>query len=74
MSAENVTPPLTVTEYMALHNVSRGVVRKWMEQGRLPYERRGGGQGRAGTILIMSAERPPRLAPGSLSPEQRRRA
>lgn len=73
MSAENVTPPLTINEYAALHGVARATVRKWMDQGRVPHERRGGGMGRAGTVLILTADRPERLAPGSLSPEQRLR-
>lgn len=71
MPAETASPPFTVTEYAGLHGVSRAVVRKWMEQGRIPHERRGGGLGRAGTVLILTADRPDRLAPGSLSPEQR---
>lgn len=66
-------PPFTILEFAGLHGVSRSVVRKWMNQGRLPHERRGGGTGRAGMVLILTAERPDRLAPGGLSPEQRRK-
>ena len=70
-TAAGLKPPITISEYMAFHRVSRARVRKWMDQGRLPYERRGGGEGRAGVVLILTVDRPDRLPPGSLSPEQR---
>lgn len=63
--------PLTIAEYMALHNMSRPVVRRLMAQGRLPFERRGGGVSRAGTVLILTDKRPDRAPPGGLSTEQR---
>lgn len=65
------TPMFTLTEYAAMHNVSRGTVRKWIKQARVPSMSRGGGATRAGAILILTADRPPRLPPGGLSPEQR---
>lgn len=71
MALESVTPPLTINEYAGLHGVARATVRKWLVQGRVPHERRGGGVGRAAVVLILTTERPDRAAPGSLSPEQR---
>lgn len=71
MATDSLTPPFTVTEYASLHGISRATVRKLCEQGRIPHERRGGGATRAAAVLILTAERPPRLPPGSLSPEQR---
>ncbi len=70
-TTQTASPPFTVSEYMALHGVARATVRRWMAHGRIPYERKGGGATRAGTVLILTAERPDRLPPGSLSPDQR---
>ncbi len=63
--------PLTVSEFADLHSVSRSAVRKWLNQARLPFERRGGGNTRAAAVLIWTANRPDMLAPGSLSEGQR---
>lgn len=62
----------TINEFAAMHRVSRSVVRKWIEQGRVKHERRGGGTARAAAVLIFQRDRPPREEPGALSPEQRK--
>jgi excisionase family DNA binding protein len=66
-----VKPPFTITEYASLHGISRTVVRKWIKQGRIPTERRGGGMARAGIVLILTAARPGRVTPGTLTEAQR---
>ena len=64
--------PLTINEAAVLWGVSRTTVRKWIAHGRVRYERRGGGEARAAAVLIFQRERPKRLAPGSLTPGQRK--
>lgn len=70
-TAESVQLPLTINEYASLHGVSRTTVRKWIARGQVKHERRGGGAARAAAVLIFQADRPDRLAPGSLTPDQR---
>lgn len=69
---EQVKLPLTINEAAELWGVSRTTVRKWIAHGRVRYERRGGGESRAAAILIFQRDRPKRLAPGSLSEQQRK--
>lgn len=64
-------PPFTINEFADLHGVARSVVRKWIARGQVPSKRIGGKTARAAAVLVLTAERPPRLAPGSLTPEQR---
>jgi excisionase family DNA binding protein len=71
-STGDVKPPLTINEYAALVGASRTTVRKWIAQGRLAHERRGGGAKRAAAVLILTTKRPARVAPGSLTPDQRK--
>ncbi len=68
----DVKLPLTINEYAALVGVKRTTVRKWIARGQVKFERRGGGEHRAAAVLIFQTTRPKRLAPGSLTPEQRK--
>lgn len=58
--------PLTVAEAAKLWGIDPSRVKQFVAEERVKYQRKGGGDTRAGAILIMQLERPERLPPGAL--------
>lgn len=58
------TLPLTVNQAAELWNCNPSRVKQFVDEGRVKFTRVGGGEHRAGAILIMQLERPERLPPG----------
>lgn len=58
--------PLTVQEAAELWEVDPSRVKQYVKEGRVKFEKKGGGEVRAGAILIMQTEKPERLPPGAL--------
>jgi len=68
----STTPPrYTQRQYAALHGKSLSVVKKLVAQGRLPYERVGGGEHRAAAVIILTDKWPDPVPRGSLTSDQR---
>lgn len=64
--------PLTISEAATLWGCSKTTVKRLIAQNRVKADRRGGGAVRGGTTLIWQLEKPERLAPGSLTEDQRK--
>lgn len=63
--------PMTVAEAAQKWHMSESRVKILVDQKRVKHVKKGGGDIRAGTILIMQPDPPPPAAPGTLTEEQR---
>lgn len=64
--------PLTVQEAATLWEVNPSRVKQFVKEGRVKYKSIGGGDIRAGALLIMQLERPERLPPGALKKHKKK--
>ena len=60
------TLPLTVQEAAELWEMHPSRVKQLCQQGRVKHTKKGGGEKRAGAILIQQLEKPERITPGTL--------